>query len=286
MTEMKRDGLVHGMPERDYHAPRDELSSTGAKTIVNECPARFKYEVLDGNRVHRAGYDLGTIVHTKVLGVGTGFIEYPPEHLTPAGNVSTKAATVTWEEEQRANGATMLTPDQAKQADAMAEAVLGHYEARRLMELEGDSEVSMFDSLRGVKRRGRIDRLPREGGSVIDLKSTIDASPRGFVRSIAKFGYHIQRGHYLSILESITGERRDMLFIAVEKTAPYLVGVHRVNEQFAEIGEAEALDAVDTYRRCTDTGHWPAYEGINMLQPPMGVIYDYQDKYESGEITL
>lgn len=283
---IKREGLVYGLPESDYHAPRDELSSTGAKTIVMDCPARFKYEVLDGNRVHRAAYDLGTIVHTKVLGVGTGFIEYPPEHLTASGNVSTKAATVAWEEEQRANGATILTPAQAKQADAMAEAVLGHYEARRLLELDGDSEVSMFDELLGVKRRGRIDRLPREGGAVIDLKSTVDASPRGFVRSIAKHGYHIQRGHYLSILENVIGERRDMLFIAVEKTPPYLVGVHRVNEQFADIGETEALAAVDTYRRCMDTGHWPAYEGINTLQAPMGVIYDYQDKYESGEITL
>lgn len=282
---MKRDGIVYGMPELEYHSGVGELSSTGAKLIL-ESPAKYKHQVIDGHRVHRASYDLGTAVHTKVLGVGSSLLEYPEEHLTKSGNVSTAAKTVAWAEEQRAAGFVLVSPDQAGVVDAMAESVLNHSVARALFERPGRAEVSVFDEITGVRRRGRFDYLPDEGGIAVDLKTTLDASPGGFARSAAKYGYHIQRGHYLNILKNL-GREVDMLFVTVEKDAPYLVAVHRLTDEFADMGETEALEAVDVYRRCVETGEWPGYpEEINYLAPPMFAVYDYQDKYESGEITL
>lgn len=286
---MTREGIVYGMPEAEYHAPRDELSSTGAKLIL-ESPKKFKYQILDGHRVYKAGFDLGTVVHTKVLGVGADFIEYPEEHLTAGGNVSTKAATVAWEEEMRAAGAVILTPKQAEQANGMAEAVLAEPESRRLFEREGHSEVSIFDEFLGVKRRGRFDYMPTDGGFVVDLKTTFDASPFGFRNSVESFGYYIQYGHYIDILERITGEKRDMIFVAVEKEPPYDVNVIRFdeNEDYARFGETKALDAVDTYRECMRTGVWPGHlrHGITKIKPSMRLTYDFQEQYESEEMSL
>lgn len=286
---MQREGVVYDMPETEYHAPKDELSSTGAKLLL-ESPKKFKYQVLDGHRVFRPAFDLGTAVHTKVLGVGAGFIEYPEEHLTPSGNVSTKAATVEWERKQRANGAIILTPAQSAQAGGMAEAVLAEPESRALFERDGHSEVSIFDQLRGVKRRGRIDYMPTEGGFVVDLKTTVDASALGFRRSVETYGYHIQYGHYIDILERITGEKRDMVFVAVEKEPPYEVNVIRFDEHedFARFGETEALQAVDDYARYMELGEWPSYlrNGITKIKPSMRLIYDFQDKYESEELRI
>lgn len=286
---MTREGIVYGMPESEYHAPRDELSSTGAKLILRS-PRKFKYQILDGHRVHRPAFDLGTVVHTKVLGVGAGFVEYPEEHLTGSGNVSTKAATVQWESEQRAAGNVLLTPLQAVQADAMAESVLAEPESRGLFEREGHAEVSIFHELNGVKRRGRFDYMPTGGGFVVDLKTTVDASYYGFRAAVERHGYHIQYGHYIDILERITGERRDMIFVAVEKEPPYEVNVIRFdeNEDYARFGETEALQAVDDYRHCMETGEWPGLlrNGITKIKPSMGLIYDFQEKYESEEIQL
>lgn len=284
---MKREGVVYGMGEDEYHGGGgSELSSTGAKLLL-ESPAKFKYQVIDGHRVYRAGFDLGTAVHTKVLGVGTRFIGYPKEHLTPSGNVSEKAATVEWAAAQRAAGKIILTPAEAVMADAMAESVLAHPAARALFERAGSPEVSVFDEFLGVRRRGRFDYLPDEGGIAVDLKTTVDASTSGFARSAAKYGYHIQRGHYLDILKRATDREAELLFVAVEKEPPYLVAVHQLDDEFAGMGETEALEAVDQYKRCMDSGVWPGYPAtINRLQPPMYAIYDYQDRYESGEITL
>lgn len=283
---MDRTGVVYGMPEVEYHAPKDELSSTGAKLLL-ESPAKFKYQVLDGHRVHRAGFDLGTAVHTKVLGVGGRFITYPEEHLTKSGNVSTKAETVAWETDLRAAGKIILTPNEGRMVASMAESVLAHPLARMLFERPGKPEVSVFGEYLGVKRRGRFDYLPDDGGVAVDLKSAVDASPAGFARAAARYGYHVQRGHYLDIYERITGERREMLFVVVEKEPPYLVAVHRLNEQFADMGVTEALEAVDVYGRCMASGEWPGYPAtINELQPPMFAVYDFQDKYDSEEMQV
>lgn len=282
---MNREGIVYGLPELEYHAPKDELSSTGAKLLL-ESPAKFKYQVLDGNRVHMGGFDLGTAVHTKVLGVGGRFITYPDEHLTPSGNVSTKAETKAWEDERRAAGKIILTPNEGRMVDKMAEAVKANPVARRLFERPGHPEVSVFDEYLGVKRRGRFDYLPDDGGIAVDLKTTVDASKAGFARAAARYGYHIQRGHYLDILKRL-GREVDMLFVAVEKEPPYLVQVHRLSPEFAEMGETEAMAAVDTYRRCVDSGVWPGYpDEVAMLEPPVFAVYDYQDKYEREEIQI
>lgn len=170
--------------------------------------------------------------------------------------------------------------------DAMAESVKANHVARKLFERPGRPEVSVFDEYLGVKRRGRFDYLPDDGGIAVDLKTTVDASKAGFARAAARYGYHVQRGHYLDILKRL-GREADMLFVAVEKEPPYLVQVHRLSPEFAEMGETEALAAVDTYRRCMDTGVWPGYpEEVAMLEPPMFAVYDYQDKYEREEMQV
>lgn len=281
----ERKGLVYDLPEAEYHAPKDELSSTGAKLIL-ESPAKFKHQVIDGNRVHRDAYDLGTAVHTKVLGVGASAVTCPAEFLDKTGGMRTAAAKA-WKEEQQALGNPVVSESDLKAIDAMAESVLAHPTARMLFEREGHAEVSLFDEMRGVKRRGRIDYLPNKGGIAVDLKTTLDASVRGFAKSAVSFGYHVQRAHYLDILELATGREADMLFVLVEKSAPYLTAVHRLDTQFAEMGEVEALTAVHAYRRCMETGVWPGYpEEVQEVAPPMYAIYDYQDKYEQGEINV
>ena len=52
---------------------------------------------------------------------------------------------------------------------------------------------------------------------IIDLKSTVDASPKGFQRSVANYRYHVQSSHYLDVVEMATGTHLKLGFIAVEK---------------------------------------------------------------------
>lgn len=270
-------GIIPDLEERLYHA-HPALSSTGARRLL-ESPAKFRW-LLDHPEPHKDAYDLGTAVHTKVLGRGHKVIEYPPEHLTPSGNASTKAATVEWVEEQRTNGLVVISTAQAALVNGMAEALLSHPTARALFEQDGSPEASVFatDPDTGVDLRARFDYL---APICVDLKTTSkEASASGFARTVASFGYDVQRGHYLPTLRFATGERREMVFVVVETAAPHLVGVHQLDREFAEMGEKKAQRARELFAECTTTGVWPGYPSdVQLVIPPVYAVYDFQDNY-------
>lgn len=274
--------IINGMGEHTYHA-HSALSSTGARLILDS-PARYRYRTMNPRRSDT--FDLGTAVHTRVLGVGRRVITYPPEHLTPSGNASTKAVTVAWVEEQRANGWAVVSEAQARLVEGMAEAVLAHPTARGLLEQPGAAEVSVFgtDPDTGVDLRARFDYLPSGDGPIraVDLKSATSASSRAFARAAALYEYEVQDAHYLHTLGIARGHQdAELVFVVVEREAPHFVAVHQLDEQFAEIGRGKARRAREIYRRCLDTDTWPAYPvEITQLSPPAWAVYEYQDQYE------
>lgn len=257
-TPPRYNGIIHGLDESLYHA-QPELSSTGARTLINDSPARFDYD----RRHRRAGnssFDVGHAAHAKILGVGLEVVTYPDEHLTASGNVSTKAATVAWAEEQREAGRAPVTPEQVADVDRMAEAVLAHDAARRILESDGSPEVSVFaeDPETGIRVRARFDWL---GSAAADLKTTAgSASASGFGASAAKFDYPMQQVWYEDVFAWATnGVPVDFKFIVVEKSRPHFVAVHQFDDTVRLIAAEKAARARRLYAECMATDTWPAY---------------------------
>lgn len=286
MTPTVFEGIIEGLSDELYHA-QPELSSTGARLLLPEykgSPKKFQWA--QTHRRESRAYDVGHAVHAKVLGVGAGLIHYPTEHLTPGGNVSTKAATVLWETEQRANGLTPVSPDEAARVDAMAEAVLTHQSAGPIFEVAEHREVSVFATVDGVGCRARFDAISgetRRGVIAVDLKTGDDATAVGFGKSVAKFGYEVQDGHYEDVFKASEGRPIDeFYFVAVEKSAPFEVGVYRLPTQWRQIGAQKAAEARRIYRECLETGVWPGYDNtIQFLDAPTWLVYDHETRYES-----
>lgn len=265
----ERNGIVFDMPEDDYHR-HPALSSTGARRLL-ESPAKFDYERRHP-RPGRTAFDVGTAAHTKVLGVGAGVIAYPDEHLTPGGNVSTKAATTAWAEEQRAKGLTPVSPGQIRAVDEMSESVLAKPEARAILESVDGREVSLFADVEGVPSRARFDIY--NGVRAGDLKTADDASPAGFNKAVARYGYHIQDRWYGDTHTAITGtELESFTFLVVEKSAPYLVGVYQLDYLWEDIAKNRVKRARELFRECNASGEWPGYES-GTLTPPTWAMFD------------
>lgn len=260
------------MSDADYHR-RTELSSTGARRILDS-PARFRYWE-DHPQPGKAAFDLGSAAHTKILGVGANTIEYPAEHLTPSGNASTKKETVLWEQDQRTAGLIPISAGDARKVDAMAEAVLADRDARQVLESISGREVTIIQEIDGVPVRARFDLY--DGVDAGDLKSTRDASPRGFNRAIGSYGYHVQRRWYDDAHHAETGRYlRSFKFVVVESAAPHLVGVYDLDMMWEEVAAGMTHKARTLYRQCVETGEWPGY-GAATLTAPTWAVYEAED---------
>ncbi len=132
--------------------------------------------------------------------------------------------------------------------------------AKFIYDKEGLAELSYFwEDLYKIKGKCRPDWLSSDGNTVVDLKTTQDASPKGFQKSISGFGYHIQAAWYLRGLRKLDVPAKEFIFIAIEKTAPYCIGVYRADEDMINAGMSEVEKSLELLRICQETKLYPDY---------------------------
>ena len=284
------EGILPDVPEHIYHA-RSELSSTEARLILDS-PAKYRWRKDHPPLIAPSKkFDVGSAIHSKVLGTGYQVAVIPADMLASNGYASTAAAKA-FIAEARENGLIPLKQDELDAISGPAEAVLAHPTARALFDQPGAAEVSVFTEVDGVPVRARFDFLPDQGERrrvAVDLKSTRDASERGFTRSIADYSYDVQRQHYLDALNAVTGPmpvgyEPELIFVAVEKDPPYLVAVYQLPTVWTEMGRVKAARARHLYAECTESGVWPGYPTeVQLLSPPMWLQIRHDEDYGSNE---
>jgi exodeoxyribonuclease VIII len=116
-------------------------------------------------------------------------------------------------------------------------------------------EASVFaqDEETGIALKARPDMWV-EDHTLVDVKTTDDATPEGFSRTVTSFGYHIQAAHYLAM----TGAE-NFVFVAVERKAPYAIGIYRLDAEWLQAGENLRRKAISTLHECRALDSWPAY---------------------------
>lgn len=271
ISQTEYSGIVTGLSDARYHA-HPALSSTGARLIL-ESPARFRW-AQDHKRQSRA-FDVGHAVHAKVLGVGATV------EVLDFDDFRTKAAREARDAAYAAGLTPMLAKDMAP-IDGMSEAVLAHTQARAILEEIAGREVSIFAEIDGVPTRARFDIYGNGRGS--DLKTAVDASPKGFTRAVHTYGLHIQEAWYRAAHKAVTGTELDTFhFLVVEKTPPYLVGVYDLDVMWHDIGAEKAATARERWLQCTEAGVWPGYES-QTLTCPTYVVFEHETEFEEIEV--
>ena len=280
-------GIYPGVEETAYHSgtfgPSDSLSSTEAKRIL-EAPAVLRW-YRDNPQPHKNAYDFGHLVHAMVLGTGLEVIEIPEHLLASNGAASTKAAKE-FIATARIDGKIPMKAKDLEAPRSVADAVLNDPVAGPLFE-HGMAEQSIYaqDSETGVWMRGRLDWVTdsEDKTLLVDLKTTAgDASASAFTREAAKLEYAVQREFYRQIWEQTTGETEPrFLHVVVSKKPPYLVGVYEFDFEYELIGKAKVRRAIDTYKKCMQTGEWPGYDPVvKTIGPPAYYAYEEEDLEE------
>ncbi|MDH6460147.1 hypothetical protein M2302_000298 [Micromonospora sp. A200] len=255
-------GVYDGMPDAVYHGdpvPAGSLSSSGARKLLETCPARFDYE-----RRHpeppKKTFDIGHAAHKLVLGVG------PHLEVVPGDRWDTKDAKAHVAKVRDLGGVPLKQADH-DHVTAMADAIRRHPIASALFNpaAGGKPEQSLFwiDGDTGTWRRARTDWLPAQGrGRLIvpDYKTCLSAHPEAVRKAVHNHGYYMQAAWYLDgIAAAGLGEDAAFVFVFQEKTPPYLVTVVELDAEALMTGRELNRRALHIYAECTANGVWPGY---------------------------
>lgn len=257
--------VVEAMPEADYHA-HPALSSSGAKRIMQTCPAVFKYE-RDHGRANKSAFDVGHAAHGLVLGIGE------PVVVVDAGDWRSKAAREERDDAYAAGKVPVLAAEW-QDVQAMAAALKADPLAGALFNPEkGTAEQSIFwhDDRHDVDRRARLDWLTTIGGRpcAVDYKTTTSADPAAIRKTVANLHYHQQDAWYLDGLTAVGMDDAAFLFVFQEKQPPYLTTVVELDFIARRVGRDLNTQALEVFAECTATGHWPGYSSdVELISLP------------------
>lgn len=273
MNQAKTPGrtVIDGMPNAEYHA--HPAVSNSLLTQISRSPMHAR-AYLDGHRfAPTTAMQFGTAAHAAILEPA----RFAAEFKAFDGNLRTKADK---EEYRRLSelGWSLVSAGDWDAIAAMAIAARSHQTAGPLLS-GGVVEQSVFwtDEEFGVPCKCRPD-LWRDDGIAVDVKTTEDASPAGFSRSMATYRYHVQAAHYMAG----TGADR-FLFVAIEKKHPYAVAVYELDEASLDLGRMQRALDLAAYAECARTGIWPGYsEEVEPLSLPGWAF----PKPESEEIEV
>jgi exodeoxyribonuclease VIII len=157
------------------------------------------------------------------------------------------------------DGRIVLAQEDRDRAFRVRDSIMAHPAARWIIQTKSAVEVSaLWDCPEtGVRCKLRADILGN--GMAGDIKTTTDASPDSFMRTIASWSYHFQATHYINGLTALDLPIEHFCFIAVEKEEPFAVAVYRLRDDVLELVRPKLRGMLYKWKRCEEEGRWPAY---------------------------
>lgn len=166
------------------------------------------------------------------------------------------------------DGKIILPATDYKNMLSMLNAVHMHHTAGGLLHNATVEQSFFWQDPEGTLRKCRTDSITWDGQFVADLKTTDDVSLDGFGRTIAQRRYHVQAAWYLDILQALYGSDapRGWAFIAVQKTRPFDVAVHELDEDQIQVGRLLYQRDLALLRQCERMDYWPGKDGGKVLR--------------------
>lgn len=261
------------LSNEQYHA-HDSISKSGLDLIARS-PAHYRYSE---RREATRAMVVGSAVHAAILEP-----ELFAKQYMLLRDVKDRRASE-YKQAVAVHGAdNVLTGTEADYVAGIQESVRTHDQLSALLSEPGRAELSVIttDPVTGVAVRCRFDWLT-DAGVPVDLKTTLDARPDAFSRSVSNYRYHVQAAFYCDVWEWETGDKLDrMIFAALEKSMPHAVALYMLDDEAMMVGRKLYREALNTYARCLESGHWPGYEGgVQLLNLPPWAVELNDEEYD------
>ena len=237
----------------EYHGIKTHISSTGVRTFKKN-KKQFEY-----------GLTHELVKQTKAMADGTAIHAFLLERAVFDSDFAIKPADMRLNTKEGKKWAIdnknkiIIDFDLGSNLFEIEKSVLNS-PAKLIYDIKGQAELSYFwDDLGLVKGKCRPDWISDDGNIVVDIKTTTDASPKGFQKSIAHWGYHLQLGWYIRGLRKLGLPAKEFIFIAIEKTPPFSVGVYRANKEMITYANDEINNLVYEIDESLKSDDFPDY---------------------------
>lgn len=257
----------------NYHVDTTRVSNSGITRLLKS-PAHYyqTYLAPDREPFDTAAFRLGRAFHVACSEPDTFFDRY----IVAPGSIDrrTTDGKRRWADfEAVAQGKTILQERPAQYEDGrkartlsyeqvmrMRDALMAHPIAAHLMQAGKAEQVILVDDYQtGTPCKAMLDWLPNAGRFILDFKSTDDASPAGFRRSVIKYGYDRQAAFYTDAMWANTGHEYTFIFAAVETRPPFLCELYAIQPDGLQGAREQIQNALQAYNNCLQTGVWHGY---------------------------
>jgi hypothetical protein len=284
--------LVRNLSELDYHSDTTTLSASGAKVLLGKRPPAPDSEALA----------FGRLVHILLLEphrLDREYVDLDPNIIgvkKDGTQASNPKNTDAWREavfKAQQSGLTIIDAPTLAKAQAMAQAVMEHPEAGRLMAMATETEVSAYATHpTGAEVRARFDAIVPAERALVDVKTARDANPEvhHFDRVINGLMYHVSAANYLDVARANGLDVDKFIFIAVENEptpgGEYRVAVMELHPDAIDKGRELMTLACERWLALGKRIDLPSYgDGRHVVDlPPWAYESDFEDM-ELGEVS-
>lgn len=277
---IEKPGIYPDLSNDNYHKSPG-ISASGISLIL-DCPRKYWWNYLSGEaeRKDTPNMKLGRLVHTLVLEPETFtdlYYRARPDQLkreieAKYPNLTKKEIDGMWAQEklerelyvaQHADK-ELIDDDLLKQATAMADSIKSQPLFQKMMS-KGDHHIEHSlmweDDETGALFRSRPDYY--NAFCIIDIKTTKDASPEAFSRSVYQYGYHRQGAMAIDGLNKLAGGGHpnwdSVVTFVVESDAPYISAPYLLSENAIQRGREEYKKGGLIYKDCLANATWNGY---------------------------
>ncbi len=290
--EIEQPRIIEDLSAELYHADRTRMSSTGIRKMIHS-PRKFLtfWSDLDSeDEEEKDHFRIGRAAHLLLLEpqkfkelyviepVHTGMTK-AGKPTTSSNSIEVQEAKAKWRASQ-SPGAVIVTQEELDNLVGMMEAVLEHPVASGMLK-EGKPECTLqwTDEETGVMCKGRPDYIVNDKENnlhLIDFKTARDIRPGIFADDAYRLRYYVQLAFYHDGLVRALGRQpQSITIIAVEKKAPFEAVVYPLEDAWFEKGQIAYRHALRLYRKCRDTGKWPAFQqNAQLLSMPRKAEYE------------
>ena len=265
----------------EYHSKKTHLSSTNIRTFKKN-RKQFEYSLTHDLIKQTKAMADGTAVHAFFLErdkFDSDFVVKPADM-----RLNTKAGKE-WALEHQSK--IIIDSELGNNLYEMEKSFMDS-PAKLIYDIKGQTELSYFwDDLGTIKGKCRPDWISDDGEIVVDVKTTTDASPRGFQKSISNWGYHLQLGWYLRGLRKLGLSAEQFIFIAIEKTAPFCVGVYKADQEMINFAMKEIDQIMPEIQTAMVSNEFPDYTPeITSIGLPPWMTDKKEQQPEHEEVEL